>query len=226
MNIAIFTITRDRLELTKKCFRSLDEKADYSYAHYILDNGSTDGTTQWLRKGIRFDTVIYSPVNMGIAVAMNTIKKIVPRCDLVVKMDNDVEILADRILHRFVQLYKHLEEPWILAANVKGLLRPPQPIGDQIHIYDSNPKNFVNLTITPAWIGGCFRVMPYNLFMAFEADESLPLAWGVDGQMHRWAEKKGIKMGYVNELEVLHDTKAQQEAYPEYWIRKLEEEKR
>jgi GT2 family glycosyltransferase len=42
------TLTRERLDYTKHCFRSLKENAGCVYDHYVLDQGSTDGTPEWL----------------------------------------------------------------------------------------------------------------------------------------------------------------------------------
>jgi GT2 family glycosyltransferase len=70
MKIAIYTLTRDRIEYTKKCFQSLQENAGYSYDHYIIDNGSKDGTADWLKEG-NYTKVIYNPENVGISNGSN-----------------------------------------------------------------------------------------------------------------------------------------------------------
>ena len=48
--IAVYTLTRDRIEYTKECFAMLESKAGIEYDHYIVDNGSQDGTVEWLKE--------------------------------------------------------------------------------------------------------------------------------------------------------------------------------
>jgi len=48
MKIAIYTLTRDRLQYTQDCFSSLWQNAGMPFDHYIVDNGSEDGTVEWL----------------------------------------------------------------------------------------------------------------------------------------------------------------------------------
>ena len=67
MKIAIYTLTRDRLLYTKQTFVSLWEHAGYPFDHFIVDNGSTDGTPEWLTENAgRFRALLLQPENPGI----------------------------------------------------------------------------------------------------------------------------------------------------------------
>jgi GT2 family glycosyltransferase len=46
MNVAVLTLTRDRLPYTQHCFATLKENAGCDYDHIVLDQGSTDGTAE------------------------------------------------------------------------------------------------------------------------------------------------------------------------------------
>ncbi len=48
--VAIFSLTYDRLDYTKKCFESLYKTAGYDFDHFVVDNGSQDGTVEYLKK--------------------------------------------------------------------------------------------------------------------------------------------------------------------------------
>ena len=48
MNIAVLSLTRDRLDYTKHCFGRLIELAGCDFDWYITDQGSNDGTVDWL----------------------------------------------------------------------------------------------------------------------------------------------------------------------------------
>lgn len=50
MNIAVYTLTRDRIEYTQRSFAALRENAGCEFVHVIVDNGSEDGTVDWILK--------------------------------------------------------------------------------------------------------------------------------------------------------------------------------
>ena len=50
MKIALFTLTKDRLEYTKQTFKSLNEKTDLTFDHFVIDQASKDKTVEWLKK--------------------------------------------------------------------------------------------------------------------------------------------------------------------------------
>ena len=131
MKIAIYTLTRDRLEYTKHCFDTLRDKAGMDYDHYIADNGSTDGTAQWLQENeIRFKKVILLPENVGISVGSNMMLDEIFKSeyDIIVKMDNDCEVWTKNILKHVSQLVAAMKETkmqMILSPRVEGINKQP-----------------------------------------------------------------------------------------------------
>jgi len=92
MKIAIYTLTRDRLEYTEHCFASLKAQSwGYPYDHFVFDNGSQDGTVDWLRNEYKPFFLARDDYNKGISLASNILLSEIfhGNYDLIIKMDND-----------------------------------------------------------------------------------------------------------------------------------------
>jgi GT2 family glycosyltransferase len=74
--VSIVVVTRDGLALTKMCLESLDRRTDWPRCELVfVDNGSQDGTPQWLEeqeagRGESFRFVSFAE-NLGFAAAVN-----------------------------------------------------------------------------------------------------------------------------------------------------------
>lgn len=228
--IHCFSFTRDRLELTKVCFKSLQDNAGTPFLHWILDNGSEDGTREWLetvykRVYTNIQPIVYPPTNVGIPKAMNMMKQIVTGTpgDLVIKVDNDCFVTTPNLLHAISCIYGHLVDPqnWVLSPRVEGINHQPgrsQKVSVQQHP--------IGMTCI---VGGLFRAMTYENFMSYEADETLPKAFGTDGHLAQWWLSYPLHvMGYIEDLVVQHypSTNEQSSMYPSYFARKRIEEGR
>lgn len=230
MKIAIYTLTRDRLFYTQECLRLLEENAGCEYDHFILDNGSTDGTSAWLVSRSRENVnLLMYPENIGISKASNICVREILRLgnyDLIVKMDNDCAMRKPGTLAAIATIYAidPGSDLWVLSPRVVGINRQPRratlrPIvgGREIG--------------TTAIVGGLFHAVPatiYQRFMAYGGyDETLPLAWGQDDQFCEWLRVNRYHNGYVESLEVEHmeTTDGQAKRYPDYFERKWKEEK-
>lgn len=58
MRLHTVFVTCDRLELTKRTFESYLETVTVPYSFTFVDNGSTDGTAEWLRERLRYDQAL------------------------------------------------------------------------------------------------------------------------------------------------------------------------
>src|SRR5258708_7391780 len=133
MRIAVYSITRDRLDYTKHCFASLREKAGQDFDHYIWDNHSEDGTKEWLLANLDdFAYVNLAASNYGIAQASNELIKVIKQrgpYDLIIKMDNDCEVVSDDILAKIAAWYAVPgRQGFILSPRVHGLRYQPQRV--------------------------------------------------------------------------------------------------
>jgi len=234
MKIAIYTLTRDRLDYTKYCFDSLAKKAGCEYDHYIVDNGSQDGTIEWLKENEnRFKKVIYNSENQGIGIASNQALKAIfgdghthtlENYDIVIKMDNDCELLSDNLLTQVAEIYedllsKEFECKYVLSPYVEGIVN--QPNRGRFAMYGGRR---IGLT---AIVGGLFHIVPADVYRKYCYPSDLPKAWGQDDAFCKWIKDNGGQVGYIEDLKVNHfETTAGQAArYPEYFKRKHEEEK-
>jgi len=198
--ILVVTITYNRLEVTKKYLGELRAKAGYDFEHIIVDNGSTDGTVDWLREMCY--NVITNECNEGIVsawlkgVKFARLQGFEP--DFVVKFDNDCEIVTEGILARIMAFYEQCGEYCVTAPSDLNIL--PDYVPAQVN--DVNKVGDFNVRFT-THIGGMFAVMPIEAFddMAKENDGK-----GIEKDICRggfW-RRDGFQCIYLTDLEVKH----------------------
>lgn len=225
MKIAIYTLTRDRLEYTKHCFQMLYEKAGYPFDHFVLDNGSADGTVMYLiDMFFKKKTIIhFSKENIGISVGSNYLLDEITSMnyDIIIKFDNDCEVVTDGILKSIVNFYEKHDEnkKYIISPKVNGIINQPHR-GWSKEIFGFNFG-------ATAIVGGLFHVVPVEIYKQYRYPTDLKPGWGQDDHFCDWAKKQGYEVGYLEDLEVNHyeTTSGQLKRYPEYFNRKKEENK-
>lgn len=217
MKVAVLTLTRDRLSYTQHCFASLAENAGCEYDHFVLDQGSTDGTTEWLIEQ-EFAAGIFLGENIGISRGMNRLLDAsaeVDDYDVVCTFDNDCEVTMPGTLAACAEVARHGE--WVVSPRVEGLKFPP-PYGE--------PVEYRGQRIGPYQeMGGIFRVMPGEFARSFRFKESNPL-WGHDERdVGRACRDRGLGSGYLVDWSVNHyrTTVGQEQELPGYFRRKLAE---
>jgi GT2 family glycosyltransferase len=223
MKIAVLTLTRDRLDYTKHCFAKLREFAGCEFDHYVLDNGSRDGTFEWLcdwRPNLASAFQSESE-NIGISRGMNELISYLcdyaetPDYDVIVKFDNDCELTQPNTLRDVAQLAH--EGGALLSPRILGLNNPPQPTRE-LRIGDET-------ILDVPQIGGIFLAAPAWVYDEFRYSESNPKFGGDDVEICAWFRRQGGTCGYVKRLEAWHyeTTEGQRERFPDYWDRKLVE---
>lgn len=234
--VAIYSLTRDRLAFTKVCFSSLQDKAGYPFDHYVIDNGSEDGTVEWLcgeysedvqRRADAGDgrtlTILLQPFNLGISRGSNIALDCIFRkpYDLIAKMDNDCFVVTSDILRHLVGCFED-NKIWAaqmaLSPHVLGIVNQPTRIRE-------HGRNGIAIGET-GMIGGLFHILPAKVYEGFRYPEDLPLAWGQDDALCAWLNMCGVIIGYVEPVIVEHylTTAGQAEMFPEYFTRKRCEE--
>lgn len=232
MKIAIFSLCRDRLQYTQDCFASLRENAGMPFDHYVFDNGSEDGTAEWLKENEEmFFATLSGMGNLGISVASNNILRMIfnpvfptGKYDVIIKADNDAFCRTPNILPQICDVMREAGENWILSPRVEGI--------------NKQPKRARNVEIAghpvgvTAIVGGLFHVVPAAVYRRYMEQggypESLPLAKGQDDHFCHWFKttQKG-NCGYIEDLVVEHyeTTDGQAKRYESYFERKWREEK-
>lgn len=225
MRVAIYTLTRDRLGYTKRSFASLAENAGHPYDHYVIDNGSEDGTVEWLKENeSTFKKVVYNEENHGISKASNqALKELLPGdYDLIIKMDNDCLVTTKNILKTIVGVYEgrgKFAGEYVLSPYVKGINSQPTR-GGQVGL----SLHEIGLTSV---VGGLFHIVPRRIYAEYQYPENLPKAKGQDETFCHWVKQNGGIVGYIEDLVVEHmdGTDNQAKEYPSYFERKWQEEK-
>lgn len=227
MKVAIYTLTRDRLEYTKHCFEMLDLMAGHPFDHYVIDNGSTDGTVPWLNRWFEAKPdsrrVFFNPKNYGNCVGNNqAVAMIGPeRYDLIIRMDNDCEVKTKGTVAACVDLYTKLKSmghflTYIVSPRVTGIVNQP-PRLNEMHV------NGFRLGIVGN-IGGLFRVIPAPLLAQYQWPTEMSIVAGEEC-VAAWHRSRGGYVCYLEDYEVYHyeTTGGQQARYPEYHQRKVAE---
>lgn len=230
MKIAVYSLTRDRLDYSKICFASLQEKAGVEFDHYVLDNNSTDGTKDWLLNQYNYNhdksyLNYYADSNLGISKASNKLLDIIFKSDknydLICKVDNDALIISDNILGQISEIYRDMLPyscKFVLSPRVEGIVNQPRRIRD----FNISGRRIGQVGI----VGGLFHCVPAEVYKEYRYPENLPLAKGQDDHFCDWFNKRGGAIGYIEGLIVEHyeGTNKQAERYPDYFKRKFEEE--
>lgn len=88
--VSIVIIAHNRLDVTKPCIESLIQTTQ-DYEFILVDNGSTDGTSEWVKNAIPHAKVIKNSKNLGVPIARNQgIRQ--TTTNYIILMDNDVTV--------------------------------------------------------------------------------------------------------------------------------------
>lgn len=229
LKVAVYTLTMNRLEYTKRMYQSIDERAGYPFDWYVIDQGSTDGTQEWLKKltrdrgveaGVRTFRYRLYEKNVGLAKGWNAIVDFIKSSgdyDIIIKVDNDAEMLSADWLKAMVGVFER-NRKLILSPYVEGLDSTPGGVLRQRASGDS-PYMLINdrvLGLVPN-IGGIVFATPIEAWDDYKFDELYE--GNKDLLFCQHARRKGYGCFYMEELRVWHidGTKGQHEKYPEYF---------
>jgi GT2 family glycosyltransferase len=218
MKIAIFSLTKDRVQYTEKFLSDLNDKTNLPFDHYILDQGSSDGTVELLKNfpqknGQRF---IY-PLNKNIGINRGVnflVDKIGNQADIIIKFDNDMEIETDNWLLNCVNV---LQPKLIISPYIKGLIENRagvNRIGLLPGIIGQTP-----------FIGGMCMI---GLRQAWSIGWTVPSTLHPNGGDLDFCQRlslEGYIFGYKEDVIIRHQetSSGQKEKYKEYFeLRKIE----
>jgi GT2 family glycosyltransferase len=151
VNIGI--VTFNRLSMTKLCIESVFRHTKIPFMMTVVDNGSSDGTQEWLiQNSFPISNIILLDKNIGIAKASNISWKVGPK-DYFVKLDNDIVIQEDGWLKELVDLCNTVQNAGAVAHSVEGA---------NYKIKEANGMTF-QLKIEGN-LGGCSIMIPKRTF--------------------------------------------------------------
>lgn len=214
MRVAVLTLTRERLEYTKHCFARLRELAGCEFHHYVLDQGSMDGTGEWLVRNKRpLDMLGIEDENIGISRGLNVLlDEAADDYDVIVKVDNDCELTTPNTLRDIARLT--LESGWILGPVMHGYRTPLRTFGE----FSFNGHVFSE----KAQIQGCFLAATGAFYRDFRYSETNP-TWGWDdAEVCAAIRRRGGHCGQVLGYDANHyeTTEGQWARYPDYFAHK------
>lgn len=218
--VAVMTLTRDRRGYTAHCFKQLRENAGIPFDHYIVDNGSEDGTRGWLQRkdiGNDFKLIIENNRNVGVGCGINQIlDRLDGEYDVVIKFDNDCELLAPDTLKAAAEVV--MAGGWLVSPYINGLQWTP-PILE-------NTESAGHWLGETHLIGGIFLAAPGRIFQQEGYRHQTEPIWGMDdvNLCAHWKQQGG-KVGYLLGYPAWHyeSTEGQMKRYPKYFKRKLAE---
>ena len=217
--VAIFSITYDRLAYTKKSFKSLNETAGYPFDHFVVDNGSTDGTQNWLLKDFDEKNMILNEENNGISKASNQAVDMIKKddYDIIVKWDNDCIGLTKGWLAKMVEIWKS-NHMMALSCYVQGL--KDNPGGAPRLGFGTLRGELVGVT---KHLGGICHFVDAKAYDTFKWDENSFLHGVQDTEMSQYLQYHGYSMGYLENYFVSHGpqgTESQKKDFPDYFERR------
>lgn len=237
--VAIFTLTYDRLELTKKCFESLHATAGYPFVHLVVDNGSTEpGMQEYLSQYYYEDqenkSLCHEGSNLGISKASNDAIHILRRewlkndpenrdeyspYDIIVKVDNDAEFISEGWLKRMVDIWK-TNHQIIMSCYVEGLKDNPGG-APRYHrgTIKGEPIGMTN------HLGGVCVFASGKAYDNFRWDENDYLHGAQDLAFSQYVTTHGYAMAYLENYSLRHATAEMEAAYPEYYERRKSEKR-
>jgi len=203
--VAVVTLSWNRLFYTKHCWGTLHEKAGMPFDHFVIDNGSTDGTVEWLKENeSMFAGIIYNSKNLGIAVARTQSLQFLGSYDWFIMGPNDVEILTDDFITQMAEFWELTHGKYLFSPRLQGIRR----VIPALKTYKIGQFAVEEVGLT----GGCFMALPTRVFKDYVQHMR---HWRVR-ELCRLAKKRGIKNLYLPELKVNHfeSTGKQFKRYP------------
>lgn len=186
---SIVILTHNRLDMTKDCLASVCAHAKESEI-IVVDNGSTDGTVNWIRQNVPYATIIENSANLGIPKARNQgIKK--SRGDHVLMIDNDVVVKEGWLDDLFAELGKGFDivgtEGWQFDVNFTPVMKCERK---------GNRCDYVG--------GACTLAKREVYERAGLLDEGFGFAYFEDAEVCFRAKKCGLKFSWLLTDKVVH----------------------
>jgi len=221
LRVAIYTLTLNRLADTKVMWESLQKTTKYPFDWFVVEQGSTDGTLDFLEGKTK--SKVINGKNRGVAGGWNDAVKMIKSSgdyDIIIKVDNDCEVLSEGWLEAMVELFER-NQTIILSPYIEGLDGSPGGVL-RARLSGESPYLMINdkvLGFVPN-IGGIVFATPIRLFDEWTFDETYE--GNKDYLLCQYARSKGYSIFYMEEYRAVHQhgSEGQKEVYPEYFKEK------
>jgi glycosyltransferase involved in cell wall biosynthesis len=204
--------------------KQLKETAGVEYDHFILDNGSTDGTVEWFKSLKKRPWKVLScvPKNLGLWCGIQHIIDMTHNFkgyDYVIKIDNDMEFLEKDWLKNLIKVYEKADFD-ILSPFVEGVCDGKGGVDreDHKHIPNVLDGKVVTVGYVPHVGGACLLSTPDLYYTELPMDGFMATGWDT------WF-CEALICGIVEDIHVKHDSKKMEAENKEYHKRQVKEEK-
>lgn len=215
--VVVMTKTYGRLEYTKRMWKSLNDSTDYPFDWFVYDQGSSDGTKEWLEK--QDVAVHYSKENVGISKADNRLLDMIgDDYDIIFHVDNDCEFLTKHCLNSLVDLWRR-NHMLYMSPYPEGLVHNPG--GAQRIGYAYVGPYMIEVT---NHIGGFCAFIDARAYKDFRWQDQFKHG-NQDMEASTEFRKRGYMPCYIPLHRVWHinTTEGQYKDYPEYFARRVKE---
>ena len=220
MKLAVYSLTRDRLADTRKAFAGLYDMAGCEFDHYVFDNGSQDGTPDWLKahkNPLGTYRYILSPDNKGQCISSNLLLKAIgDGYDFVLRYDNDIIPRTPQFVKMLLSASQLLGPHAVVSPAIDGLLNPPEAFGEKQ--LGGFTFGFVDI------LGGACRLMPAFTLKDFRFTEHGQFSLGEAIRFAAHCQSHNFPMAYARGIVVQHDTAAHWRDNPDYFKRRTIED--
>ncbi len=152
----VIVLTRNNLALTKRCIQSLDEQ-DIPNSPYLFDNGSTDGTWEWMEAATSWlewqDTFgfggTHSAENRGVSYGWNFCLRTFFETTNQYRSDHVLVVGNDTVLPRsFYRTLLSYDAPFVTGIAVDNMEQANQP---PVRVLTPNPDFSAFLIRRDCW---------------------------------------------------------------------------
>lgn len=219
--VAIFTLTYNRLSETTVSFGTLQTTAGYPFTHLVVDNGSSDGTLEYLKDYAKDKDVqlIINSDNKGISIASNQALDWIKDkgYDIIVKVDNDAIFKTKGWLAKMVRIWK-ANRKLALSCYISGL--KDNPGGAPRFVYGKICGELIGMA---RHLGGICHLVDSRAYDNFRWPTDETLHGNQDVELSMYLQAHGYQMGYLENFFVNHGldgTQGQLERYKDYFERR------
>ena len=191
MKVAAITITFNRLDLTKKTVESFNAKTGVDF-HLFVDNGSTDGTQEYLKDFNRIELGSNRGITDAFKIGLSQLKDY----DFILKLDNDIETVTEGIIDKMLEFYSLNGLNYVCSPVDLNL----DPAFAPICFSKANLNGF-NVSYV-SHTGGAFQLIPYHICERLVKERRHFKAG--DYMIGKYYKRHGYKPVYLTNLEMRH----------------------
>ena len=215
MKVTIVVITWNKKDLLRDCLKSLDKQTHNNFQRIVVDNGSTDGTSEFIKTYYPQIKIVSLEKNLGFPKAANEGIK-ASKSEYVILLNNDTVVDEDFVKNLLRALDAHKEYCGCTSKMIDFFNRDilasagdimndvgqsfPRGLGDNIDTFNKSEEVFL---IT----GGAsiFRKKVFEKIGFFDEDYFI---YGEDSDWCFQAQLAGYKFWYEPKAIVYHHCKA------------------